>query len=221
MKKLILVLCTLLCLVGCTDKPTPLPDEPDPNPLKEQYPEITGECVMIDASQEDIIAMLENGTGIVFFSWIDCPWCHGYIDMVNQAALDNGLTVLYYDIYNDRSENSEFYQKVISLISDYVDLFAYTADGESKAAYDSEGKPRIYVPYTVMVVKGKVIALDYQSSMESGFEENFEKFWNEEVAEGVTRRENTIAYFNDCFKTVKQEKDKIDEQGCDDNCKIG
>ena len=217
MKKIITILCTLLLLCACTSKN----EESEVN-IKELYPEITGESVFKVASQDDVLAMLENGTGVVFFSWIDCPWCHGYIDLVNDAALQTELNnVLYYDIYDDRQNNTEFYQKVIELVKDYVGLYPYVTNGEEKKAFDSEGKARIYVPMTIIVIKGEIINIDYSSSMESGFEENFDKYWNEEIKAGFTKRNQLAESFYNYFSLVKQAKDELDEQGCSENCKIG
>lgn len=217
MKKFIAILCFLIILCGCnqTQKPT------EEKTIKEQYPEITGECIIKEASKEDVIAMLKNGTGVVFFSWIDCPWCHGYIDLVNQAGLDNGINVLYYDIYDDRDANNEFYQEVTKLVADKIDVFSYTTFDEEKKAYDVNGKVRIYVPMTVMVNKGEVIALDYSSSMESGFEENFDKYWNEEIKAGFTKRDHLKEFFNEYFSQIKASLDEQGNQGCSENCKIG
>lgn len=219
MKKFVTLLCLLLVLCACTEKPQePIVEEVD---IKELYPEIAGDCVIKDASKEDVLAMLKNGTGVVFFSWIDCPWCHGYIDIVNNAALSNDISVLYYDIYNDRDENNEFYQEVCKLIEDYVDIYAYETYGQTKKAYDSNGKVRVYVPMTIMVNKGEIIGMDYSSSMESGFEENFDKYWNEEIKAGFTKRDHLLEYFNNCFSIIKSSLDEQAEQGCSENCKIG
>lgn len=217
MKKIITILCLFIVLCGCnqTQKPT---EEKD---IKDLYPEITGECIINQANKDDVLAMLKNGTGVVFFSWIDCPWCHGYIDLVNQAGLDNGVNVLYYDIYDDRNANNEFYQEVTKLIADKVDAFSYTTNNEEKKAYDANGKVRIYVPMTVMVIKGEVVALDYSSSMESNYEENFDKYWAEEIKAGYTKRDHLKEFFNEYFSKIKTSLDEQSEQGCSENCKIG
>ena len=213
MKKLTLLLISLLLLTACNEEKKPLS-------IKEQYPEITGESMFIDASQEQVLNMLENGTGIVFFSWIDCPWCHGYIDLVNNAAIENDINVLYYDIYNDRQENNEFYKKVISIVKDDIGNFPYQTNGEIKKAYDSDGNPRIYVPMTICVAQGKIYSIDYSSSMESDYEKNFESYWNEEIKAGYTKRNQLSEYFDNCFSVIKQLKEKIDKEGCTEACEL-
>lgn len=219
MKKIITLLCLLLSLCACTKTPNePIVEEVKINEL---YPEITGECMIKNASQDDILAMLKNGTGVVFFSWIDCPWCHGYIDILNEAAINNEINVLYYDIYDDRDANNKFYQEVQKLIEDYVDIYAYETYGEVKKAYDTSGKVRVYVPMTIIVDKGQIIGMDYSSSMESNFEENFDKYWNEEIKAGFTKRAHLSEYLNNSFATIKQSLIEQGQQGCEENCKIG
>lgn len=205
MKK-ILVLLTLLSLVGCKTKE---------KTITEIYPEIINECVIKEKDKEDIEALLKNGTGVVFLSWSECPWCHSYINLVNESARLNELEVMYYDIYDDRDKNTDFYKFITSYIEDYVDEYAYETNGELKKAYDSNGKVRVYVPMVIYVSKGEIIGLDYQGSMEEDFDSNQESFWKEN-----NRKDILISKLEEWSKQVSDIKKQIDDQGCDEACEI-
>ena len=217
MKKLIIILFTLLFLCSCVSNKQ---EEVTPEPIKEkeyingEYPEIEGECVIYKASKEDVLKMLKHGTGVVFFSWIDCPWCHRYVNNVNKACRDNGIEVLYYDIYDDRDKNTDFYKEVKELLNKPL---------EEENSFDSDGNTRIYVPNIYFVSNGEVLGHNNESSMESGFEENAEKYWAEIMApDNKTREELLIENLNAWAKEVKTRKDEIDSKGCDTDsaCKL-
>ena len=184
------------------------------------YPEIINECVMKETESEDIKAMLEKGTGIVFFSWSDCPWCHHYINYVNEAARLNEMTVLYYDIYEDRENNTEFYKFVTDYIKDSVEIYSYSTDGKIKEAYDSDGKVRIYVPMVIYVVQGQIIGMDYEGSMEEDYDLNHEAFFKEMVNDSYNRTELLIKNLEKWSLNIATVKKEHDEQGCDDDCVI-
>jgi len=209
----------LLVLCGCTTKQEEPPIEEEET-IAEIYPELANPCVLVKASQEDVLAMLENGTGVVFFSWSECPWCHDYISYVNNAGLDNEIEPLYYDIYADRDANNEFYQKVCEALKDYVDQYAYTTNGETKKAYDKDGKVRVYVPMLVVVIKGEIVYLDYEGSMESDHDNNAQNYWCEDIGNGVERNEQIKKDLDTYFAEVKAVIDELDDQGCSDNCKV-
>ena len=205
MKKIIIFLLVVM-LFGCDKKP---------KTIQEIYPEIINECVIIDSKQEDIKAMLKNGTGIVFLSWSECPWCHSYINLVNESARLNELEVMYYDIYDDREKQTDFYKFICDYIEEYVDEYAYETNNEIKKAYDSNGKVRIYVPMAIYVCQGEIIGLDYQGSMEDDFDLNNESFWKEN-----DRKNNLITNLETWSKQVAETKKIIDDQGCDEACEI-
>jgi len=217
MKKIITALCILLVLCGCTkQEETPIEEE---KTIAEIYPEIVNPCVLQQATPDDVLAMLENGTGVIFFSWSECPWCHDYINHVNEAAITNNISPLYYDIYDDRDADNEFYQKVVALLADYVDEYAYETNGEVKKAYNKDGKVRIYVPMLVCVIKGEVVYMNYEGSMESDHDANSANYWQEDVG-GMQRCEALDKDLDTYFKQVKTVIDELDEQGCSENCKL-
>ena len=44
---------------------------------------------------EEINKILKNGTGLVFLGFPKCPWCRGYVPIINEVAKKEGLEKFY------------------------------------------------------------------------------------------------------------------------------
>ncbi|MEE3487399.1 MAG: thioredoxin family protein [Bulleidia sp.] len=152
-------------------------------------------------TQDDILAMLKHGTGIVYLGFPSCPFCQAYVPMLNDAAMKNNVPVIYYDIKQDREDNSEFYQEVVSILGDNLD-------------YDADGKPRIYVPDVSFVIKGEIIGHDNESSMLSSKETSPEEYWTEEKKQALSTK------LNDLAAQVSEARSAVEDQGCDTSCEF-
>lgn len=218
MKKIIVLLVLLLTLCSCSSKETTTEEDITVEKAREtiakDYPEIDGECVIYKAEKDQILNMLKHGTGVIFFSWIDCPWCHRYVNNVNSVCRDAGLEVFYFDIYDDRQNNTDFYLEVKKLVNDAL---------EEENSFDSNGETRIYVPNIYFVSEGKIIGHDNTSSMESTkFEDTAESYWAEVIETGNTREQDLVAKLQEYASKTKELKDEIDKKGCaeDTACKL-
>ena len=89
-----------------------------------------------------------------------------YVPLLNEIAKNEGIEkIYYYNIREDRKNNTEFYQKVVSILNDYLN-------------YDEEGKKRIFVPNVTFVKEGKIIFNDNETSLIS--EGTPSEYWTEE-----------------------------------------
>ena len=113
--------------------------------FSKEYTSVSKDNVFVYRSKEEIINILEHGTGIVYLGFPECPWCEAYVVLLNEIAKNEGIEkIYYYNIKEDRDDNTKFYQKVVSILNDYLD-------------YDEEGKKRIFVPNVTFVKEGKII----------------------------------------------------------------
>lgn len=104
-------------------------------------------------TSDEIINILENGTGIVYLGYPECPWCKEYVKMLVSVFKKTSVdTIYYFDIKEDRESNSENYKKIVSILSDNLE-------------YDDEGNKRVYVPDITFVKKGKIIGHDNETSL--------------------------------------------------------
>ena len=121
-----------------------------------EYTKVPMDNVFVYKSETEIIDILENGSGIIYLGFPECPWCQSYVVYLNEVAKDNGIENIYYlNIKEMRANNTENYQKIVSLI-------------DSLLSVDENGNKRIYVPQVVFVKKGEIIAGDNETSMISG-----------------------------------------------------
>ena len=134
--------------------------------FSKEYTSVSKDNVFVYISKDEIINILEHGTGIVYLGYPECPWCMAYVPLLNEIAKNEGIEkIYYYNIREDRKNNTEFYQKVVSILNDYLN-------------YDEEGKKRIFVPNVTFVKEGKIIFNDNETSLIS--EGTPSEYWTEE-----------------------------------------
>ena len=147
------------------------PTEPDSVLIAREYEKLDENNIFVYKSQAEILNILEHGSGVIFLGFPSCPWCQAYVPMLDQLARDNGLKeIYYYNIEQDRANNTEFYQKVKSLLSDYLQ-------------YDNVGEKRIYVPNATFVINGTIIGNDWETSKDTLNLQTPEEYWTEERIE--------------------------------------
>lgn len=165
-KELLLIIPVMFAvlLVGCSK----VKEETDAQKFAKEYTEVTEDNYFVYRNTKEIIKILEHGTGIIYFGFPECPWCQAYVPMLNEVADIEGLEkIYYYNIYEDRKNNTEFYQTVVSIISKYLQ-------------YDDEGNKRIYVPAIVVVADGEIVGFDDETSYDTKGFDNPEDYWVEE-----------------------------------------
>ena len=134
--------------------------------FSKEYTSVSKDNVFVYRSKDEIINILEHGTGLVYLGFPECPWCMAYVPLLNEIAKNEGIEkIYYYNIREDRKNNTEFYQKVVSILNDYLN-------------YDEEGKKRIFVPNVTFVKEGKIIFNDNETSLIS--EGTPSEYWTEE-----------------------------------------
>lgn len=134
--------------------------------FSKEYTSVSKDNVFVYRSKDEIINILEHGTGIVYLGFPECPWCMAYVPLLNEIAKNEGIEkIYYYNIREDRKNNTKFYQKVVSILNDYLN-------------YDEEGKKRIFVPNVTFVKEGKIIFNDNETSLIS--EGTPSEYWTEE-----------------------------------------
>ena len=134
--------------------------------FSKEYTSVSKDNVFVYRSKDEIINILEHGIGIVYLGYPECPWCMAYVPLLNEIAKNEGIEkIYYYNIREDRKNNTEFYQKVVSILNDYLN-------------YDEEGKKRIFVTNVTFVKEGKIIFNDNETSLIS--EGTPSEYWTEE-----------------------------------------
>lgn len=159
-------------------KPTPTADAIK---FKGEYTKISDDNVFVYRDMEEIIKILENGRGIVYLGFPECPWCQAYVPYLNDVAKEVGISkIYYYNILNDRKEETDNYKKILELLGEYVE-------------YDSEGNKRIYAPTVIFVDDGKIVGMDSETAKDTKGFKNPEDYWTEEEVKDLKDKLKSLA----------------------------
>lgn len=173
MKKKILILFVIISIFTLTSCKKELTDA---EKFHQEYSGVNEYNMFIYKDISDIIKILEHGTGVVYLGFPECKWCQAYVPMLSDVSEEEGLEkIYYYNIYEARKNNTEDYQKIVSILSEHLQ-------------YDKEGNKRIYVPTVVVVSEGKILGFDDESSYDTlGFDEP-KDYWSEERVTNLKSR---------------------------------
>lgn len=210
MKKLLIVLCSAVLLVGCatTSNTTELKETATPTietseNVMSEYEQLPEENVFYAGNEESLLKLLKHGSGVIYLGFDECPWCQAFAPYLNEVSEDNDLRVMYYDILEDRTNDTEFYQELVSTILE---------QGEDIIGYDNDGNARVYVPLVLYIVRGEIIGSTDETSRLSTDDIQPEEYWTEE---NVTALKEELDSYS---KQVKTAQEETDSQGCDLDC---
>lgn len=150
--------------------------ETDAEKFANEYTTVTADNVFVYRSLAEINKILENGTGIVYLGFPECPWCEAYVSYLNEEAKAYGVEKIYYaNVLNDRQNNTSDYQKTISLLENYLQ-------------YDEEGNKKIYVPSVIAVNQGHIVGFDDETAWDTKGYESPSDYWANEDLQGLRNR---------------------------------
>ena len=136
--------------------------------FSKEYSEVSKNNVFEYKTIDEIIKIMENGTGIVYLGFPECKWCQAYVKYLDNAAKEVGIEKIYYfNILEDRKNNTKEYQKIVSILNEFLQ-------------YDNEGNKRIYVPNVSFHIDGKVIGVDYETSLDTHNLSDPKEYWTED-----------------------------------------
>ena len=97
--------------------------------------------------------------------------------VLNQILISQHFLILiyYYNILNDRQNNTEAYKKIVEILSEYL-------------RYDEEGNKRVYVPAVISIIDGKIIGFDDESSYDTLGYDDPKDYWTEDRKENLKKR---------------------------------
>lgn len=143
-------------------------EEKDNIKFSKEYTEVGEDNVFVYRTAEEVIKLMKHGTGVVYLGFPECPWCQAYVKYLNEVAKEVGIDkIYYYNILEDRSNNTKEYQEIVSLL-------------EGNLEYDNEGNSRIYVPNVSFHVGGEIIGNDLETAYDTKGFEKPEEYWTED-----------------------------------------
>ena len=138
---------------------------------KKTYPSVnlSDKNPFLYKSLDEVVSILEHGTGIIYFGFKSCPWCRSMLPILEEAASSKNIGEIYYlDIESIRDvlsldennkvitekEGSPNYYKILELLQDYLSDYSLLGkDGKTRIA---TGEKRLYAPTVVAVQNGSV-----------------------------------------------------------------
>ena len=185
----LITLCMIMFGVFCNKA-----SKTDAERFAAEYSNVSDQNPFVYKSADDIINILEHGTGVVFLGFPSCPWCQAYVGYLSDVAKETGLdTIYYYNIQNDRKDNTEVYQKLVSILAPSLQ-------------YDDSGNRRIYVPDVAFVVDGRIIGNDLESSKDTADESDPSAYWTDARISALKNRLKNYA------------EQVVEASGCKDTC---
>ena len=160
--------------------------------------------------KEDLKSFIEHGTGILYFSFPECPWCQAYIPMLNEVLENSEMRANYYNARNDKQNDRSFYDEIAQLLIDHN-----KSDDPDIVLYDNDGKPLIYVPLVVFIKNGEIISWNGESNTNDTDVISVKDYW---TSEKVKALKDTLT--KDAL-VIKQAQEENAAKGCDNGCSYG
>lgn len=152
----------------------------DGEKFSEEYTEVTKDNLFVYREIDEIINILENGTGIVYLGFPECPWCQRYTKYLNEVAKDMGIEkIYYYNIREDRKNNTDNYLKIVSILGEYLQ-------------YDEEGNKRIYAPSIITLKKGEIVGFDDETAWDTKGFLTPDEYWTEDEIKDLKEKLETM-----------------------------
>lgn len=148
----------------------------DSKKFASEYTEVSEDNVFVYRDIDQIIKIMKQGTGVVYLGFPECPWCQAYVKYLNETAKEVGIEKIYYfNIYEERKNNTEKYQEILSLLKDNLQ-------------FDDEGNARVYVPNVSFHIKGELIGNDYETSKDTNNIKKPTDYWTKDEVKELKQR---------------------------------
>ena len=153
---------------------------------KYKYPtvEILKDNAVKYVTSEELLKVLDEGTGAVYFGYPNCPWCRSAVPTLIESANEVGLENIYYlNVKDERDEikvkedgslevvkeGTEGYKKLLKRLDNVLTDYTLTDIHGNEV---NANEKRIYVPLVVFIKDGEIVGyhLDTVSSQKNPFE---------------------------------------------------
>lgn len=136
--------------------------------FREKYEKVAKDHIYETIDADEARELLHEGTGVLFLGFPACPWCQTLSPYLDEVAKEVGIDkISYFDIRQDRTDNTGVYQDVVDTLEPFLDK-------------DEDGNPRVYVPHIVVMKGGEVVG-NYRIDLPDEQGLTPETYWNEET----------------------------------------
>ena len=103
---------------------------------------------------DELLDFIGNKTGLLYFGRPGCPWCRLLVPSMLDYAIEDNVTIYYYDIEKDRTENNAEYKNILSVLGEYLPTDTVT-QSEDDPDFDPDLK-RVVLPQLFFIKDGEV-----------------------------------------------------------------
>ena len=155
MRKVLIIL-SILLLTGCSIKEEIIEKEDivvtDVEKFKKEYEShnngievvVNSDDLIKYGTSKDILSILENGTGIIYFGMPTCPWCRNIVPILLNISKQYGMYINYLNPGELNSDQISDYVKIKEILNPYLE-------------YNDEGVKTLYLPDVYFVKDGKIV----------------------------------------------------------------
>lgn len=112
-------------------------------------------------SANEIIDILKNGTGVIYFGFPECPWCRNLVPLLVEAIQEYNVSFYYYNAreIRDTKHMDEDGQVVIDKegTAEYYEILSLLGNYASEYSGITDSSKRLYFPTVVFVRNGQII----------------------------------------------------------------
>lgn len=189
---LFIIMIISIMIVGCLGEDAN--KEQNSNKFKEEYESLNNKTAYNDktylelaipednpikySDADEVINIIENESGVIYFGYPECPWCRSAIPSLLNAAKETGIETIYYmnlkehrDVKTidangkiiEEKEASKEYKKLLKALDKYLNDYVIE---DVKGNKINTNTKRIYVPLVVFVKDGEVVGI-HEDTVES------------------------------------------------------
>lgn len=216
-EKIIIIALPILCAVAAILSYLKLINtDVDSAKFKKEYESLNEKGIEIKISEDNpivyadydkLLEIIENGTGIIYLGFPECPWCRNALPVLFDVAKENKVETIYYmNILNERDsyivedeelvyatdeegnekKGTEGYFKLLDALEEHLSDYVILFEDEE---YET-GEKRIYAPSVIFVRDGEVLGI-HVSTVDS-HEDPRKKLTEEQYEELYTIYEDYI-----------------------------
>lgn len=150
--------------------------------MEDEYTGVPADNRYIRESAAQTAQRYEQGDGVIFLGFKECPWCQRMAPILNEAAEAENVPIYYLDIRQERESNTLSYRTILNILSPYL-------------ARSDGGDPVISVPDISFVKDGEIL-WRYEMESITAEERTPDQYWTEE------RRSRAIYNFREQMKNL-------------------
>lgn len=180
MKKVVTILTAIILVIGMTSCGKKETKQTEAMKFKEEYEKLNNQAkesgngkyssieipednAIVYSNVEEILSILENKSGVIYFGYPECPWCRNMVSPLLNTANMVGMDKIYYLNVKDmrdlkkldengniitEKEGSAEYKDLLKVLDSVLPTYQGLNDDTIK---------RIYVPTVLFVKDGEII----------------------------------------------------------------